>query len=246
MAEQNQTIETEKTEDTAEDTENTEEIVEDNDTVNPDVQALIDIQDNKQTGNGRTMVPLYKTRQFVDDVLRMHDKENISFQMICEMLRDKYQVPTISKIRIEDIYNQNSAKRLLMNKDADKVFDKYYEGMGQRYERACTMVDWLTDSIEEMKRQIDETDGPDKKLLFIKLSPTILATAREIISQLRFLREEQEKIKVQQKNLIYSPMQINLYMTRNLKEWQKKGYIRVLKQIPEMESEDETENGNDN
>ena len=57
--------------------------------------------------------------------------------------------------------------------------------------------------------------------IYIKYAPTILAVCREVLSQLEFIKREQEKIIVNQKNVIYSPLQIVQEFNR-LEEAKKK------------------------
>lgn len=143
---------------------------------------------------------------------------------------------TMTDITTKKIFEEAMAEGLIHSKKMGRVFSKYADQMDDRYGKACKMVDWLVDSIERVKEEFESQDLDDlqKYIRFIKLAPTVIATSREILNQLDFIRKEQERIKISQKNLIYSPIQINQFIHKFLKDYVKEGKIKILKNIPEI------------
>ena len=109
----------------------------------------------------------------------------------------------LAKLKIDNVIDfENTKSILIKSKKMGKVFSKYADQMDDRYGKACRMVDWLVESIEKVKEEFESSDADDlqKYIRFIKLAPTVIATSREILNQLDFIKREQERIKVQQTN----------------------------------------------
>jgi len=71
-----------------------------------------------------------------------------------------------------------------------------------------------------------------KYLMFIKLSPQIKQTTEQILAYIKHHEEQQDKIRVEQKRLIYSTEQIKEKIDVYLKELNKQGFIKILKTLP--------------
>ena len=160
-------------------------------------------------------------------ILDLRNK-GFGYRVIKEKLEKEEGIKTTAQT-IHNLYRREIATKLIHSEDNRKTAEEDYKKIHERYEKACRWVDKLGESIEKLYYKLD----PET---YLKYAPTILATSREILNQLDFLRREQEKITIQQKNLIYSPIQITTQIHKNLTELEKNGYIKVLKKI---ESEDE-------
>ena len=166
---------------------------------------------------------------------------------IHELRNDDYSNPDVAniieqefgtKIEPEDIdkvLNRGIARGIVNDQKAAKIFERYEKLIGQRYGKAVKMIDWLIEAVEKIKDEFDSSDKDQatKYLSFIKLAPTITSLSKEILAQIDFIKKQQEQIKIEQKNIIYSPMQINYILQNQLKDLAKQGYIRILKTLPE-------------
>jgi NACalpha-BTF3-like transcription factor len=167
----------------------------------------------------------------VDMDTRGYTGNKIAEEMTKRLGIDVKQVD-ISKVLVEE-----KAKAYFYSTDKRKIeAGKVLGELNRRYEDACRIVDWLVQSIEKIKRNLETLPPEQEAIQFIKLTPMIIQTSREILNQLQFIREEQEKIKVQQNNMILSPIQVNIEMTKKLKDWNEKGYIKIMKILPKSET----------
>jgi len=141
---------------------------------------------------------------------------------------------TLKESYVSDFFKEEEAKAFVYAGDDRKErANSIIDNMQKRYERACQMVDWLADSIEKIRDGLMTLPPEEYAIKFIKISPVILSTSKEIISQLEFLKVEQEKINEKTQDMILSPIEVNIQMTKKLKEWNEKGYIKILKALPE-------------
>ena len=161
--------------------------------------------------------------------------DGLSWKEIVIEINKKFKFK-MTEVTAKKIYEEAIAEGLLQSKKMRNTFSKYADKMNERYEKACQMVDWLSESVEKIKFQFDSEDGEDlqRYLKFIKLAPTIIATSREILNQLEFIRKEQERINITQTNMIYSPIQINQLLHKSLEGYVNEGKIKILKEIPEI------------
>jgi len=157
-------------------------------------------------------------------------KKGWIWRRIVEEVQRRFDVK-ISQMTARNIFEKEVAKETLMRPKARDYIKGAYHSIQERYERAVRYVDKLGDAIDHIYNKYGEA-SPE---LFIKYAPVILATAREILNQLEFLKREQERITLHQKNLIYSPIQIVNILNQKLIELEKEGYIKILKKIPEEE-----------
>ena len=163
-------------------------------------------------------------------------KKGWVWRRIVEEIKKRFDVK-ISFPTAKAIFEKEVAKETLMRPKARDYIKGAYQSIQERYERACRWVDKLGNTIDQIYNKYGEA-APEA---FIKYAPIILATAREVLNQLEFLKREQERITLHQKNLIYSPIQIVNIVHKKLNELEKQGYIKIIKKIPENESEDEDE-----
>jgi len=136
------------------------------------------------------------------------------------------------------LFEKEIAKTITTSPKSKDQFRANISMLHERWQRAQKLLDKLEDAFNKAFEKYK--DSPD--LWIIKFGPTLLALTREMVNQLEFVRKEQERITIQQKNLIWSPIQINMQIHKFIKEYEKEGYIKILKNIPiEPETEDEEE-----
>jgi hypothetical protein len=163
-------------------------------------------------------------------VKRIYDlrTQGESFHEITPKIIEEFNIhitdPTVKKI-----YNQYISRSLLVNAEAEKkevapIIQDYQAKMDARFDKIAKVTDELMDSLTKLKNEFDK-EGPEGRLLVIKLIPSILAVSREILAQLQFIKREQSNISITQKNMIYSPMQIMQVLNKEMTKMQKDGKI---------------------
>ena len=144
--------------------------------------------------------------------------EGMSDSKIAKKVEENFGIKifrtTIGKI-YKDYMAHNDMVADSLGSTAKSVIDwnKKSEEKFERIERATTK---LLDAIEEVSINMP----PET---YIKLTPTILAVCREILSQLQYLKKEQDKMALEQKDAIMSPLQIMKVIDKELKKKEKNG-----------------------
>jgi hypothetical protein len=94
---------------------------------------------------------------------------------------------------------------------AQEIIPDYQKKMEERFDRVVKVTDELMDTLEELKKKIPSE-------LYVKYIPIILMVCREILNQLVFIKKEQSQVLINQKNLIYSPLQIMNVINKQIEE----------------------------
>jgi hypothetical protein len=134
---------------------------------------------------------------------------------------------TITPPTIKNIYERFVAKNMVVKgvkegKLADEVVPDYQAKMDARFDRITKVTDDLMDTLDELKK----TMPPQ---YYIKYVPTILMVCREILNQLNFIKKEQSQVLINQKNVIYSPLQIMNILNKELPKLESEGKIIIKK-----------------
>jgi len=155
--------------------------------------------------------------------------EGCGFPAIVESLQKEFDIsvsiPTVSNLYSTYLARIKAAKTLQKqtNKTLEDEEDINKVIMG-RFDRITNITNKLLEAIEKIGAR---KDMPPE--VFLKYAPTILAVLRENLAQLAFLKHEQEKITINQKNMIYSPLQIMNVLNQQLKDREKEGLVVVHK-----------------
>ena len=129
-----------------------------------------------------------------------------------EEFERKIPPPTLSKY----YDNYVSKSYVIVNQldegkeDAVDVVKDHSKRIKEKFGQVDNIVTSLLNKIETLMLNMD-----DEK--FMRQVPTLLAVCKEILSQLYFLKKEQEKLIINQKNVVYSPLQINQLINKELK-----------------------------
>jgi proline dehydrogenase len=142
---------------------------------------------------------------------------------------------------VSKIYHNEISKSITVDKPAKDMFEKHRLELDKRYARVVKITDWLLEAIEKVRDEFNSSDMEDiqKYLAFIKMTPHILATSKAVLEQLDFIKQENEKIKLEQKNHIWSATQVNQHLYSTLQMLNKEGYIKILKKLPTDSNRDE-------
>jgi len=142
----------------------------------------------------------------------------------------KMSQPTAQKI-----FNKTIAGKTITSPKARDIFQAEYSDIKIRVDKMFERMEKLNKIIDDLYKKYD-SNTPET---FLKYVPTLLAILRENLAQLQFIRNDQEKIIMQQKNLIYSPIQIIQKIDQHMRQLEKEGKIKVL--VSELSSESKSE-----
>lgn len=181
----------------------------------------------------------YDNPELREEIITLRN-DGKSWEGITETIQDKFNT-NATRAKIREIYQNELAKATIHNKSSGDLFKKHEKELGARYERVVKITDWLLDAIEKVRDEFESSDMEDmqKYLMFIKMTPQINATVKSVLEQLDFIRKENERIKVEQKNFIYSPTQINQHLYSSLQMLNKQGFIKILKKLPNEDTDTE-------
>ena len=169
---------------------------------------------------------------------RIFDLRNqqMGFNNIAKIISEEFNV-NVTHPTAKNLYYEYAAKQKVKAEttpeDKTGEWDKMLKIKFERIER---ITNGLLDAVETIKSKLT----PE---MYLKYAPTIIAILRESLSQLAFIRNEQEQIVIKQQNLIYSPLQImqQLNQIDKQKEKEKKDKVITITEEGEIETEEDIE-----
>jgi hypothetical protein len=141
-------------------------------------------------------------------------------QKVLEEFDLKITDPTIKNIYERFVAKQMVVKGAKEGKLAEEIVPDYQKKMEERFNRVTQVTDDLMDTLTELKKNIPP-------MLYVKFIPTILMVCREILNQLTYIKREQSQVLINQKNIIYSPLQIMNIVNTELIKLEKEGKIEI-------------------
>lgn len=159
--------------------------------------------------------------------------EQMGFPNIAKTISEKFGV-NITHPTAENLYYEYLAKQKIKAEHGEEV-DKWEGMLNAKFERIEKITSTLLDAVESIKKNLTPEN-------YLKFAPTIIGILRESLNQLMFIRKEQEQITFNQKNLIYSPLQI-MQQINKIEESKKKDKEYVI--VPNKEKEPEEEEINE-
>ena len=128
------------------------------------------------------------------------------------------------KITLEDcknFYNTHIARAEVISRtraDDKKAASNVMIDWNKRMEEKLTEIDkWVSKLMERMGSIFDKAIDDDNAVLQVKMVPTLLAICREILNQISVIKAQQEKIVVNQKNVILNEMQVLQVVNKEFK-----------------------------
>jgi hypothetical protein len=169
--------------------------------------------------------PNYTRPEVVKKVHELRTKGEAYHNIAIKILEEfdlKITAPTIKRI-----YERYVAKNLVIQdakegKLAQEIVPDFQKKMEERFDRVVKVTDELMDTLEELKKKIPA-------VLYVKFVPTILMVCREILNQLTYIKKEQTQVLINQKNIIYSPLQIMNIVNQEMIKLEKEGKIEIKK-----------------
>lgn len=195
------------------------------------VEEEITEEDEEETTDEKSKVgvnPVHNTKEFRERLLELYSQNN-NAKETSRKLQEEFETSIIPQTVLK-IYRREIVKSKIDYKP-DDVSKKYADQLQKRYDRLVKIADFLLDVIEKIRDEFESSDM-DKMaqyISFIKISPQINQTLKTVLEQLEYMRKENEKMRTEQKNYIYSPIQINNYLHQTIKKLQEDGTIKIVK-----------------
>ena len=139
---------------------------------------------------------------------------------IADTLKKELEI-SVSLPMLKKIFDEEVAKSTLKSPKFRDMFQADYVRVKERYDKMCGTMDQLMKVID----RLFDKYGDNTPEIFLKFAPMINQSVQTILRQLEFVTRSQEKIIHQQKNLIYSPIQINQKVDKLIRQYETEGKI---------------------
>lgn len=141
---------------------------------------------------------------------------------------------SISQPTVKNIYDQEISRTITVDRKAGKKFTGYESQLENLYGRTINLLTRLLDNIDKVEKEFDTSDMTEiqKYLNFLKLAPTIKQTTDSIFQAIKVQQEQQDKIRLEQKNYYLSDLEIRDKVQQYLSNLINKGKIKVLSDDP--------------
>jgi len=171
--------------------------------------------------------PELHRKEVLKEVFKLRS-DGCGYPAIRDSLQQKFNisvsVPTVKSLYLSYLARIKAAKALQKQTETTLEPEADINKMIMtRFEKLTAITNKIVEMIENITSRKDLPEG-----MLLKYLPSILALSRETLSQLAFLRSQQEKIQLNQQNLIYSPLQIMTQVNQILATKEKDGLI-ILK-----------------
>ena len=172
----------------------------------------------KRTNNPDILKKIYKLRnedkswKEISSILKREDNEEMSDHTV----KTKYEIYVSRASVITSTLREDKRRAKELQIDWNKKLEEKFK-----------LIDETTNKLMRFVSELFENNKGDN-LAIIKLIPSILAISREILNQLYFIKKQQEQIIVNQKNIIYSPLQIMNIINKEMKKNQKDNEIKII------------------
>lgn len=173
----------------------------------------------------------YKQKDFRKQILELRSENPPKpWITVCEILNEEHGTKMTSATA-KKIYNQDIARAITVEKKAGRSFNQYGVQLEALFGRTINILDKYLKAIEQVHIGFESSDASDlqKYLAFMKTSQAANGTINQIFSAIKVMQDQQDKIKLEQKNFIYSDIQIRDKIKAVLKKLIKEGKIKVLR-----------------
>jgi hypothetical protein len=167
--------------------------------------------------------PSYARPEVVKKIYELRTKGE-PYHNIAAVILEEFDLK-ITDPTIKNIYERYVAKNMVVQaakegKLAQEIVPDFQKKMEERFDRVTQVTDDLMDTLVELKKNIPP-------MLYVKFIPTILMVCREILNQLSYIKKEQTQVLINQKNVIYSPLQIMNILNQEMIKLEKEGKIEI-------------------
>jgi len=146
------------------------------------------------------------------------------FNNISKAITDEFEV-SLTHPTAKNLYYEYAAKQKIKAETPGEQSSEWDNMLKVKFERIEKITNSLLDAVEAIKKKLSVE-------MYLKYAPTIIAILRESLSQLAFIRNEQQQIIIKQQNLVYSPLQIMSQINQIDESKKKNKEIMIVPNTP--------------
>ena len=148
-------------------------------------------------------------------------KRGISWEEISLKISDEFN-KKVSLEECKNFYNKHIARAEVITRtlaDDKKAAIKVSVDWNKRMEEKLVEIDkWVSKLMKQMGKVFDDMINEGNLIGQVKMVPTLLAICREILNQISVIKLQQEKIVVNQKNVVLNEMQVLQIVNKQFKQ----------------------------
>jgi len=144
------------------------------------------------------------------EIIKLRQDSN-SWESIARRIQKEFGC-SISPMTTRKIYDEEIAKSIVVSPKAKQSYSKYNDLIEKNYGELQKLMDWWVSTLHRIKDDIVTDEimvNPTEFVKFIKITESIEKGNRSILEQLKFIKGETDRVKMETKNFIFSPQQIN-------------------------------------
>ena len=153
------------------------------------------------------------------------------FNNISKAISDEFEV-SLTHPTAKNLYYEYAAKQKIKAETPGEQSNEWDNMLKVKFERIEKITNSLLDAVEAIKKKLSVE-------MYLKYAPTIIAILRESLSQLAFIRNEQQQIIIKQQNLVYSPLQIMSQINQIDESKKKNKEIMIIPNVPYTDKDDD-------
>lgn len=193
-----------------------------------------DIKEPKTTRASFEVNNKYHKPEIEQRVVKLRS-DGKTWEEATDILRVELDEPKMGRSTTQDIYRRAMAKTITTEKRAGKKFEDYTKELNLMYGKSIKVLDrWINAAeklSEELEKSVDSgnVDAIKAYGFLLKTAPQMKAISSEIRDYMKFQQDQQDKITVEQKALVWDESQMIDYMDQYLDKLEKEGKIRWIK-----------------
>lgn len=200
------------------------------------IEETEEFEKKEKKDKGKTENVLKEPRT-IARIMELYEKHK-NFTKVTKIINKEFNLSTfVSTIR--NAYCRNKKREFVVDPTNTEFFENNFSETKKRWKESWDMMSWLVKQVRDFQNMLDTQEKDKRVLMAIKCIPQLTTLSKSIIEQLQFLRKETEQIKINQKQFIYSPIQLNLEMKkyRNtfIEEEMNKKYEKLEKELETFE-----------
>lgn len=154
--------------------------------------------------------PEFSNQEMRREIIKLR-QDGTSWQKVSENVQSKFGF-SIAPMTARSIHDEEMAKSIIASPKARNSYSKYNALVEKNYAKLQDLTTWWVTTLNKLKDEIVHDEimvNPAEFMKFIKLTESIEKGNKSILEQLKFISTETDRVKIESKNYIYSPQQIN-------------------------------------
>lgn len=165
--------------------------------------------------------------------------EGKTWDEVAGVVKDEFEIESLTSKTAQTIHNRAMSKTIIVEKRAGKKFADYTKELNEMYGVGLKVLNRWINAADKLSQQMEESvdEGKIEAIqaygVLLKTAPQMKAISSEIRDYMKFQLDTQDKIKEEQKALVWDESQMLDYMDKYLNQLEKEGKIRWIK--PKLE-----------